>query len=146
MFRRFFPIFLAIPLLLALSFSTARADYGPGLTGEQISLADATAEADVVFAGKVKFIGPPVIKALGELKFFGVQIQVTHLFKGTANDTVTVDLIARNHSESPPLAQENYIFRGKKRKLGADFEIMKIVLEEPKTFTLVERQVSDSPR
>jgi hypothetical protein len=110
---------LGIAFSIVFGYQTANAqDTSSGdsqsesvLSGSALRSEDVLGKADAVFVGEIEEIGFPTAKAPGRGAYYGVQVKVSQVLRGTVAARISVTLytvFARN--ERPPKVGGTYIF------------------------------------
>jgi hypothetical protein len=118
-------------------------------TGSEAKLDDVVSKADVIFVGQVEKIGGPVLAAIAQKAYFGVEIKVVNVLKGAVdNPMVSVALIAKTDTTVPevaPQANQTYIFFVKKKEVGSQFRVLKLLPADSSLIAQVKALIAAAP-
>jgi hypothetical protein len=136
--------FILLVLLFSMDFVNGQAAF----TGSEVKMDITANKADAIFVGQIEKIGGPTLAAIGEKAYYGVEVKVVEVLKGTVNPEVSVALTARTDAkvpESAPEASKTYIFFVKKKETGSQFRVLKLLPADTALIAQVKALIAAQP-
>jgi hypothetical protein len=121
----------------------------PVLSGSTLKSEDVMVKADAIFVGEIVEIGFPTAKAPGRGSYYGVQVKVLQVLRGSVDAQVTVTLYTTYSAhEQPPKVGNTYIFFAHKNtEPGWDnYTVVKLLPATDATITKVKGIIAQAPK